>query len=120
MTNTAGAPSYVFHWLGFGWQGETEACAARRIVGSPQTATMRFNDGAADAKSHAGPVGLGCKEGVEDLFCLLRGQPYAGIAHGEQKSLIFRSLRLDGKLPGSVHLFQSFDAVDHEVHQDLL
>src|SRR5260370_7574036 len=99
MTNTAGAPSYVFHCLGFGWQGETEACAARRIVGSPRTATMRFNNGAADAKSHAGPVGLGCKAGVEDLFCLLRGQPYAGIAHADPNSLIFHSLRLHGNIP---------------------
>jgi hypothetical protein len=32
---------------------------------------MRFDDGAADAKSHAGPVGLGSKEGIEDLLRLL-------------------------------------------------
>jgi hypothetical protein len=31
---------------------------------------MRFNDGAADAKSHSGAVALGSKEGIEDLVCL--------------------------------------------------
>jgi len=36
---------------------------------------MRFDDGAADAKSHAGAVGLGSKEGIEDLVRLLRGSP---------------------------------------------
>ena len=29
---------------------------------------MRFDDGAADAKSHAGPVQFGCKKRLEDLL----------------------------------------------------
>jgi hypothetical protein len=56
---------------GFGGQRETKTCAARGVVSSPQAATMRFDDGAADAKSHAGAMGLGSKEGVEDLLRLL-------------------------------------------------
>ncbi|MEY2395362.1 MAG: hypothetical protein QOF94_1707, partial [Acidobacteriaceae bacterium] len=57
--------SFICH--GFGGQGETKTCAARRVVGSPQAATMRFDNRAADAKSHAGAVSLGGKEGVKDL-----------------------------------------------------
>src|SRR2546422_11715019 len=81
---------------------------------------MRFKNGAADAKPHAGAVRLGGKEGIEDLVRLLRGKPYAGVADRDQKLLVFRSLRLDGKLTRSIHVFHGLDAVDHEVHQDLL
>src|SRR6202041_4094311 len=41
---------------GFGGQGETKTCAAWRVVGGPQTATVRFDNRPADAKSHAGAV----------------------------------------------------------------
>ena len=41
---------------------------------------MRFDNRAADAKSHAGAVSLGGKEGVKDLICLVPGQSHAGIA----------------------------------------
>jgi hypothetical protein len=34
---------------------------------------MRFNKGAADGESHAGPIGTGSKEGIEHLLRLLRG-----------------------------------------------
>jgi hypothetical protein len=60
---------------GRGRQGETKACSARGVVSSPQAPTMRFDDGAADAKLHAGTVRLGGKEGVEDLVRLLPGKP---------------------------------------------
>src|SRR5258705_322473 len=62
-------------------QGEGKTCAVWEMVGSPQAATMRFNDGAADAKAHAGSVGLGAKEGVEDLFRAVWWQPHAAIRH---------------------------------------
>ncbi len=84
-----------FLCLALGGQGEAKVCAARGVVGSPQAATIRFDDGSADAKSHAGPVGLGGKEGIEDLLRLLRGQPHAGISDGHHNFLVFRSLRLD-------------------------
>jgi len=51
------------------------------MVGGPQAATMRFNDGAADAKAHAGSVGLGAEEGIEDLLGVMRGQADAAIGH---------------------------------------
>src|SRR5258707_904736 len=46
------------------------------MVGSPQAATMRFNDGAADAKAHAGSVGLGAEESIEVLFRAVWGCPH--------------------------------------------
>jgi len=82
---------------------------------------MRFNDGAADAKSHAGAVGLGSKEGIEDLVSLLRGKPHAGIADRDRKLLVSRSLRLDSELAPLVHVLHPVHAaIDHEVHHHLL
>jgi hypothetical protein len=46
---------------------------------------MRFNDGAADAKSHAGPSRLSRKERIKDLIGLSRGQPHAGIVDREHQ-----------------------------------
>src|SRR5712692_5772843 len=86
---------HIIHWYSdtlvsfgrdVGGQGEVETCSARRVAGSPQATAMRFNDGAADGQSHAGPLDLGCKEGIEDLV-LLRGQPHASIADGHKKML---------------------------------
>ena len=49
---------------------------------------MRFNDRAADAKSHAGAVGLGGNKRVEDLVRLLRWQ-------GKRQALTDCSLAYD-------------------------
>src|SRR5258706_5049302 len=76
-------------------QGETKACAVWEVVGSPQAATMRFDDGAADAKAHAGSMGLGAKEGIEDLLGMMWGQAHAAVVDGDGDFLVFCSLRLD-------------------------
>ncbi len=81
---------------------------------------MRLDDGAADGQSHAGPVTLRREERVEDLVCLLRGQPNASIADANHELLAFRSVRLDGELAHPVHILHRLDAVVDEVHQDLL
>src|ERR1700685_467575 len=47
-----------------GGQGELKGCAARRIVGSPQAAAVRFHNGAADPQSYAGAVSFGCKKRI--------------------------------------------------------
>jgi hypothetical protein len=39
-----------------GGQGEAKNCVARRIVGSPQASSVRFNNGPADRQSHARAV----------------------------------------------------------------
>jgi hypothetical protein len=36
---------------------------------------MRFDNGAGDAESHVGPIGLGSKEDIEHLLRLLQGSP---------------------------------------------
>src|SRR6202171_2893734 len=97
-----------------------KACAARRVIGSPQPATMRFHDRTADAKSHTRAMTLGGKEGVEDLICLLRGQSHAGVADGYHKFLILDSLRSNSELALCIQAFHRIDAVDHEVHEHLL
>ena len=81
---------------------------------------MRFNDGAADGQSHADPMRLGGKEGVEDLVRLLRRQPHAGIADTHHKLLVSRSVRLDGEFARPLHILHRINAVHHEVHHDLL
>jgi len=97
-----------------------KACAARRVVGSPQPAAMRFNDGAADPQPHAGAVSFGGEKGIEDLVRLPWRQAYAGIADRHEKLVVFRSLRPDGEFPRSIHDLHGIDAVRHEVHHDLL
>src|SRR5882672_10909066 len=95
-TNTVGEPDGSFKRLDFDGKCHVKACAARRVVGSPQAAAMRFNDGTADAKSHARAVRFGGKEGIKDLVGLLWRQPYATISDGYYSFLVFHSLRLDG------------------------
>src|SRR4029077_15182247 len=90
------------------------------VVGSPQAAAMRLNDGATDRQSHAGPIKLRCKEGIENLVCLLRGQSHTGIADAYYQLAGFLSLRVDGELAGPILILHRIDAVDDEVHHDLL
>src|SRR2546425_6675172 len=47
-----------FRCLDFSGKNDVKTCAARRVVGSPQAAAMRFNDGAADRQSHTGAMRL--------------------------------------------------------------
>src|ERR1700722_6971445 len=106
--------------LSFAGYGETKAGTARIVVGSPQAAAMRFNDRPADPKSHAGPMSFGCKERIENLVRLLRGQPQACVADGYLNVLVFRALRLDDDLPVLIHTLQRIDAVHYEIHHHLL
>src|SRR5712664_246149 len=109
-----------FMYLGFGGQGETKACAARGVVGSPQAAAVRFNNGPADPESHARAVSLGSKERIKDLVRLLRWQPHTAIADRDQHLTILIALRLNGELARPTHILHRIDAVHHQVHQHLL
>jgi len=73
--------------LDFRGKREVKACTTRSVVFSPQATAMRFNDGAADAKSHAGPMELGGEEGIKDLVRLLRRKSHSGIADRHQNLL---------------------------------
>jgi len=59
-----------------------EKLAPREEFPQPTSGHHVIDDRAADPKSHAGPVRLGSKEGIEDLFRLLRGQPHAAVSDG--------------------------------------
>src|SRR5947207_11375242 len=104
-----------FVGLAFGGKGETKACAARRIVGSPQAAAMRFNDGAADGQSHTGAMPLGGKESIEDLVRVLRRQPYPCIADRNHKVLVLRWLRLNCELAPPIHVLHGVDGIHDEI-----
>jgi hypothetical protein len=105
-----------FMSLDFGGQADVKACATRRVVTSPQTATVRFNDGAANAKSHASALGLRGKERIEDLVRLLRGLSYAGIADRHQNMPVFSSLRFAVERPRPIHIRPRIDRIHHEIH----
>ena len=81
---------------------------------------MRFNYGATDGQSHADPMGLRGKEGVEDLVRLLRGQPHTGIADTHHKLLVSRSVRPDSEFARSIYILHRIDAIHDKVHHDLL
>ena len=81
---------------------------------------MRFDDGAANRQSHAGPIKLSGEECIENLVRLLRRQPHASISDAHHEFLIFCSLRLDSELAPPIHILHRGDAVHDEVHHDLL
>src|ERR1700757_2638513 len=92
----------------------------RRVVTSPEAATMRFGDGAADAKSHAGSMNLGSKERVEDLVRLLQGQPQAGVTDRHRQLVILSSFRYDVEPARAVNILHRIDPIDHQIHEHLL
>src|SRR5258707_912210 len=85
----------------------------------PPTAPMRPNDRPTDRQPHTSPVILGRKECPEDLVLLLRGQSYTGIADRDQQ-LSIAGFRPDDKLTSASGSLHGIDAVEHEVHEDLL
>src|SRR5579864_1045532 len=69
------------HSLGWDRKIERESRAPSVVGRGPQTATMRLNDRTADRQAHAGALGFGRKECIEDLVRLLGRQAHAGIAN---------------------------------------
>src|SRR2546430_272778 len=102
-----------------GGQGELKGCATGGVSVGPQAATMRLNDRPTDGQPHTRPVILGRKECPEDLVRLLRGQSHTGIADRDQQ-LTIADFRLDGKLTSATRFLHGVDAVEHEVHENLL
>src|SRR5438309_9008096 len=110
MTNIVERLWASFMLLHSGGQNEVKTCAARRVVGGPQAAVMRCNDGTADRQSHTSAVNLRGKKRIEDLVRLLRRQPHPGIADRHHKLLVFRSLRLDGEFARPLYIIHRIDA----------
>src|SRR5467141_4618706 len=102
-----------------GRQGELKGCATGGVSVGPQAAAMRLNDRPTDGQPHTSPVILGRKECREDLVRLLRGQSHTGIADRDQQ-LTIADFRLDSKLTSATRFLHGVDAVEHEVHENLL
>jgi hypothetical protein len=68
--------------------------------------------------SYLGPVPA--KESSGEIWSATWGGSPNSIADGHLKLLVFRPLRLDGYLTPSVHILHRIDAVEHEVHENLL
>jgi hypothetical protein len=52
-----------------------KACSARRVVRSPEPATVGLNNRSADTEPHTGAVFLGCKEALNIWPARLGGSP---------------------------------------------
>src|ERR1700730_6832756 len=102
-----------------GGQGELKGCGTSGGSVGPQEAAMRLNDRPTDGQPHANPLILGSKECPEDLVRLLRAQSRTGIADRDQQ-LTMVGFRLDGKLTSATRFLHGIDAIEHEVHENLL
>jgi len=102
-----------------GGQGEPKSCTPPGGAGGPQAAAMRLNDRPTDGQPHTSPVILGRKKCPEDLVGLLRRQSHTSIADRDQQ-LSISGFRLDGKLTSASRSLHGIDAVEHEVHENLL
>src|ERR1700739_4620911 len=118
--------SSLRHWLDLflvpyrRGKGELKSCAATMGSGRRQAPTMRLNDRPADAKPHTGAVCFSRKERIEDILRHLRGEPYARITQRNKNLLALISLRLDGELSCSIDFLHRFDAIDEQIHHNLL
>jgi hypothetical protein len=86
----------------------------------PTSGPMLFNDGTAYRQTYADTMGFRGEERIENLIHRQRRQPNAGIADGHRDLSILRWLQLYSELPCPVPVVHRLDAVDHEVHQNLL
>lgn len=76
-------------------QCELKACARPGVVNSPQPATMRFDDRAADGQPHAGTMGLGGEERREDLVRRVHGETGARIVDRNQELPLVAWFRIE-------------------------
>src|SRR5271156_5408198 len=104
----------------FAGQREMKGCAAAGVRGDPQAAAVRLDDRPADRESHAGALWFRGKEWVEDLLRLFWLESRAGIANRDQELTLLILLRLDGKFTSSAHVLHGIDAIEHEIHKNLL
>src|ERR1700720_2448714 len=102
-----------------GGQGELKSCASPGGTGGPQVPAMRLNDRPTDRQGHTSPVILGSKECFENLVRLTWGQSHTGIVDRDQHLTVV-GFRLDGKLTSATHFLHGIDAIEHEIHENLL
>src|SRR5260370_23567123 len=100
------------------WQRELKSRAPSRVGARPQPAAMRFDDPPTDRQSHTGTLRLVGEECLENALAFVDGKPGARIAYRNQQLTILAPLRCDGHFTTGV--LHRLDAVEHEVHQNLL
>src|SRR5882724_833920 len=101
-------------------QSEMKTCALLRVGGGPQTTSMRLDNRTADWESHTGTVSLRGEERAEDLFGLLQRQSDASIADRDHQLAILDSLRPYRKFTCGTYVLHGVDAIEHQVHENLL
>src|SRR5215510_4124886 len=100
------------------WQCELESGAPSGVGAGPQVAAMRLDDPAADGQPHAGSTRLGGEKRVENALRASFGKPNPGIAHGNKQLTILSPHR--GDVQFADLLLHGLDAIEHEIHQNLL
>src|SRR5262249_18792620 len=82
---------------------------------------MRFDDRAADGKSHAQPPVLGRIERLEDMLAICEAYTPASIKDSYGDFIVSKLLHLHPeRLVGDVRLFHGFDSVAYKIQHDLL
>ena len=84
----------------------------------PDTAAVRLDDGLADRQAHAAALRLGGEERIKDLIGFARRQPGAGVVDRNLDLTVLPQLRFDREDAACVA--HCFNAVEHQVHQNLL
>src|SRR3984957_845388 len=99
-------------------QRELESDAPSRIGAGPKTAAMRLDDPAADGQPHARSIRFGGEKRIENALKASFGKANPAIAHGDKEVTILRPRR--GNVEFATPLLHGLDAIEHEIHQNLL
>src|SRR5271165_3981298 len=84
----------------------------------PQAAAMRLDDPPTDGQSHTGALRFCREECVENALGLIDRKTDARITHRNLELAMLGPFRCDGQF--TTRLSHCLDAVEHEVHQNLL
>src|SRR6267142_1988475 len=101
-------------------QRETKTGPMRRVAVSPQAPAVGFDNGPANREPHTGPLRLRRKKCFENLIRLLRRQAHSCVADRNYNLFVFCLLRLNQQLSLPIHIFHRFDAIEHQIHKNLL
>src|SRR5947208_516522 len=91
-----------------------------KTTGERSPARFASDWAAADAKPHAGAVRFRREERVEDLIRDVRQKPHARITNRNKNLLVLGSLHPDEDLSRTLDVLHRFDAIDEQIHRDLL
>jgi len=93
---------------------------ARSGIGcGPEAAAMRLDDGTTNGQAHPDAIRLRRIKCIEHLV-RLGAQADARITHRDQQVSTIRAVRLDGNFTCGTQPLYGLDAIEREVHQNLL